>query len=171
MADEKKDPGFRTFRGYQLINRRGGRLSPAMEDYLEMIYRLCSMNRYTRVGKLSEILHVKPSSASKMIFKLAEAGYIRYDRYEIVQLTERGTKTGDYLLQRHNIVDDFLKLIGSRDSLEETELVEHSLGPFTVGRLRALLEFFKTDASARNDWAGFLSNREQAERRGAPPVE
>lgn len=155
--ENKTDSVFRTYRGYQILNQKGGQLSPAMEDYLEMIYRLCTMNSYTRVGKLSELLHVKPSSASKMIFKLADVGFVKYDRYEIIQLTEEGKKAGAYLLERHNIVEEFLKLLGS-SSLEETELVEHSLSPLTVARLRALLDFFKTDTASRSNWEGFLSN-------------
>ena len=59
----KKSTGsaFRTVRGYQLLNQQERELTPALEDYLEMAYRLCQTNGYTRVGKISEILNVKPS--------------------------------------------------------------------------------------------------------------
>lgn len=135
--------GFRTSRGYQIVNQQEGELTSAMEDYLEMIYRVCSENNYTRVGKLSEMLHVKPSSASKMIFKLADMGYIKYDRYEIILLTEKGKKNGAYLLRRHNVIEEFLQTIQSDKVLEETELIEHSLGLATVTNLSAFMEFMK----------------------------
>ena len=32
---------FHTVRGYQLIKQNESRLTPALEDYLEMTYRLC----------------------------------------------------------------------------------------------------------------------------------
>ena len=152
---------FRTVRGYQLANQREGHLTSALEDYLEMAYRLCMENDYTRVGKLAELLNVKPSSASKMIFKLAGLGYLKYDRYEIIQLTERGREIGKYLLKRHETVESFLKLIGSSSPLEETELIEHSLSFSTVSDLTALLEFFQTDEAARNSFHSFKINKEK----------
>lgn len=147
---------FHTVRGYQMLNQRDGQLTPAMEDYLEMIYRICLKDGYTRVGKLSELLHVKPPSASKMIFKLSELGYIKYDRYEIIFLTDKGRKTGEFLLHRHNAVENFLKLIGITDTLEETELLEHSLNSETVSRLDALLAFFRENENARESYRQFL---------------
>lgn len=146
---------FRTVRGYQLLNRQGGKLTPAMEDYLEMTYRLCLHNTYARVGKLSELLNVKPPSASKMISKLSYLGYLKYDRYDIIQLTDRGREAGAYLLRRHETVENFLKLIGNANPLEEAELIEHSLSASTVEDLAGLLEFFQTDAYVEESFCDF----------------
>lgn len=143
--DSLPDENFRTVRGYQLINQSGGQLTPALEDYLEMVYRLCKLHGYARVGKLSELLHVKPSSASKMISKLALLGYVEYDRYEIIHMTEKGQREGEYLLKRHDTIECFLKLIGCENPLEETELIEHSLSCSTVTALGCLLDYFQSD--------------------------
>lgn len=137
---------FRTVRGYQLANQKQGQLTPAMEDYLEMAFRLCIEHNYARIGQLSELLNVKPSSASKMISKLANLGYLKYDRYEMIQITEIGSEIGKYLLKRHDTVEYFLKLIGSLNPLEETELIEHTLSPSTVTALAVLNEFFISNA-------------------------
>ncbi len=163
MRVGKENPGFRTSRGYQMIDRRAGRMTPAEEDYLEMIFRLCSREGYTRVGRLAGLLHVKPSSASKMIFKLAETGYVKYDRYEIVLLTEAGRQAGQFLLGRHNTVAEFLRLIGSGDDLEETEQIEHPLGPSTVRNLNTLLNFFREDPQAARRYREFRE-RERPEK-------
>ncbi|QAT50494.1 DtxR family transcriptional regulator [Caproiciproducens sp. NJN-50] len=157
--DHETNAEFRTFRGYQLISQKEGQLTPAMEDYLEMIFRLCSKDGYTRVGRLSELLHVKPSSASKMMMKLAEMGYLKYDRYEIILLTEKGRSAGEYLLDRHNTVERFLLLAGSSEPLEETELIEHSLSERTVSCLKILLDFFESDTQSRKRFAEFKDKR------------
>jgi Mn-dependent DtxR family transcriptional regulator len=143
---------FRTVRGYQLANRQEGLLTPALEDYLEMAYRICRKNTYARVGQLSELLNVKPSSASKMIFKLARLGYIEYDRYGVILMTGAGNELGAYLLSRHETVEKFLRLIGSGNFLEETELVEHTLSPETVQKLRTLLDFFREHPSVMKQY-------------------
>jgi len=142
-----KDSDFRTVRGYQLADRQKGRLTPALEDYLEMACRLCRQEGYTRVGEISRLLNVRPSSASKMITKLAGLGYLKCDRYEIIQLTENGREIGEYLLKRHDIVEEFLKLIGSSKPLMETELIEHALSPSTVSCLEILLDFFQSETA------------------------
>jgi len=152
---EAAGSGFRTVRGYQLANRREGGLTPALEDYLEMVYRLCLEDRYARVGKLSALLHVKPSSASKMIFKLVDLGYLEYDRYDSILLTERGERTGAYLLKRHDTVERFLTLAGNTSPLEEAELIEHSLNCSTVSQIDTLLDFFAKNPDIRKQYEDF----------------
>lgn len=159
--NNNENSDFRTVRGYQLAKQQEGQLTPALEDYLEMVYRLCLDNDYARVGKLSELLNVRPSSASKMILKLANLGYVKYDPYEIIQLTERGKKIGAYLLKRHKTVEYFLKQIGSSKPLEETELIEHSLSPDTVANIAALLEFFQSDRDLWNQFNIFKNKLKQ----------
>lgn len=154
---------FRTVRGYQLVNQREGQLTSAMEDYLEMAYRLCSEHHYTRVVQLSALLHVKPSSVSKMVLKLVELGYLEYDSQELILLTEKGYQYGTYLLYRHNTVEQFLKLIGNANPLKETELVEHSLSPSTVLHLDSLLTYFERNENVRIDFKMFQKRKEEKE--------
>jgi Mn-dependent DtxR family transcriptional regulator len=157
------DAGFRTVRGYQLVNQRKDQLTPALEDYLEMTYRLSLESGYARVGRLSEMLHVKPSSASKMIFRLVDLGYLEYDPYDSILPTEKGREKGAYLLKRHDIVERFLGFIGNPNPLVETELVEHSIERDTAFLLKTLMEFFNQDEAAKKRYEAF---RENARTRG-----
>ncbi len=151
--DNRKE--FHTVRGYELLQKQHDRLTPAMEDYLEMVYRLCMVSQYTRIGKLSEALHVRPSSASKMILKLSEKGFVEYDKYEIILPTEKGKNAGAYLMHRHQIVERFLHLIGSKELLLETELIEHVVSARTVELLQVLLAFFDQSEMARMEFEVF----------------
>lgn len=165
--DKTPDAGFRTVRGYQLVNQREGHMTPALEDYLEMIFRLSLESGYARIGRLSEMLHVKPSSASKMTFRLVDLGYLEYDRYDSILLTEKGKEKGAYLLKRHDIVERFLGFIGNPNPLEEAELVEHSLESDSTFQLKVLLEFFMQDDETRKRYEAY---REKAwSSRGAEP--
>jgi Mn-dependent DtxR family transcriptional regulator len=157
------EENFRTVRGYQLQSRGGGQLTPALEDYLEMVYRLCMQSGYARVGKLSELLHVKPSSASKMISKLTQLGFVEYDRYELILLAEKGRQSGEYLLKRHDTIECFLKLLGCENALEETELIEHSLSASTVSALGCLLDYFQSDSSLLSGFSRRLRQWNAAE--------
>ncbi|HCR83533.1 MAG TPA: DtxR family transcriptional regulator [Lachnospiraceae bacterium] len=147
---------FHTVRGYQLKKQNRNRLTPALEDYLEMAYRLCGEEGYTRINKLSESLNVRPSSASKMVSRLMELGFLEYDKLDSILLTEKGRTIGTYLLERHQIMERFFTLIGSENSFEETELVEHMLSAYTVYRIQVLLEFFMQNAEVSQQLKSFM---------------
>ena len=131
--------GFYTLKGYQLIE--SDELTPAMQDYLEMICRLSAKSSIVRISMLATELHVRPSSASKMAAHLAETGYILFARYGYIRLAEKGQETGRYLLYRHEVIHRFLCMVNhSTDELRQTEKIEHFLDFRTVRNLAALCD-------------------------------
>ena len=135
---------FHTVRGYQLLEQNKSKLTSAMEDYLEMIYRNSLIEGYTRINTLSDLLNVQASSTTKMVQKLSEMGLIYYKKYGIIYLAENGKEIGKYLLERHNIVEAFLKYLGVGDNiLIETELIEHNISPATLHNFYLLNKFFE----------------------------
>ncbi len=136
------DKEFHTFRGYEMIKKNKDHLTPSMEDYLEMIYRNCRKEGYVRINQLAEQLNVKASSVSKTVRKLAQMGYLDYEKYGIIQLTAKGQMMGAFLLDRHQTVEIFLRNIGVLDTvLLETELIEHHLSIDTVKNIQILNRF------------------------------
>ncbi len=136
---------FFTVRGYQLLEQHKGSLTPCLEDYLEMICRYLKQNRHIRIKDLAELLHVRPSSASKMIHKLSELGLIDYEKYGVIELSAQGQEIGAYLLWRHDTIDSFFRFISPQDqsnSFMETELVEHILSKNTMLQIEKLMRFF-----------------------------
>lgn len=136
---------FHTVRGYQLLQQNKKLLTSAMEDYLEMIYRNSLVEGYMRINTLSELLNVQAPSATKMVQKLTSLGLLDYKRYGIIFLTENGKEIGKFLLERHNVIEIFLRNLGVGDSLlEETELIEHSITAETFQKIDCMNEFFET---------------------------
>ena len=135
---------FHTVRGYQLQKQKKKLLTSAMEDYLEMIYRNIQKEGYMRINTLAELLNVKPSSATKMVQKLTAEGYLDFEKYGIIVLTESGKKLGKFLLDRHNIIEKFLKNIGVRENLlVETELIEHNISKNTLDNIEEFNTFLE----------------------------
>ncbi len=133
---QEKD-GFYTLKGYQANG--AGELTSAMEDYLEMICRLLQDRESVRVGDLSHMLHVKPSSVTKMIQHLSLSGYLRAEKYGEIYLTDKGRSAGGYLLYRHGVVHRFLcALNGTDNELEQAEKIEHFFNRTTVENLERL---------------------------------
>ncbi|NLV76769.1 MAG: DtxR family transcriptional regulator [Tissierellia bacterium] len=125
-----------------MINAREDLLTASMEDYLEMIYRICKDDGYVRMNQLAKNLNVRTSSATKIVQKLKDLGMVYYQRYGIIQLTEEGIRVGKFLLNRHNIIEEFLKNIGTEDTrLKDTEMIEHGLSLSTLRNIFILNKF------------------------------
>jgi len=135
------EKGFFTFREYM---KKDDQLTASMEDYLEMIYRLSQVIGFTRIHDLAAALNVQPPSATKMVQKLAEVGVVNYEKYGIVLLNDKGKEIGEALMERHRIIEDFLKLLGVTENvLEETEKIEHTISAKTLQCLADFVQFLK----------------------------
>ena len=138
--------GFYTQKGYELHNTDD--LTASMEDYLEMICRMLKGQDVVRIQSLSENLHVKPSSASKMVSALKERGYISFQKYGYLTATQKGLEIGEYLLYRHDVLHEFLCLLNHPENeLEQVEKIEHFINRETVTNLQLLLERLKSSTS------------------------
>lgn len=138
---------FYTFNEYM----KGNNLSPNEEDYIEMIYRLYSETREVKISDLSKALNIKPSSVSNMVKKLQQKSIIKHEKYGSITLSATGEAIGERLLYRHNIVEEFLKLIGVKEYIhEETEKIEHTISVETLVRISNLISFFKENNEAMN---------------------
>lgn len=118
-------------------------LTASGEDYLEMIYRLSNKNGFTRVNEIANTLNVQPPSVTKMLKKLDSLGYIDYEKYSIVRLKDKGRKIGEFLLERHKTLENFLKILNVQDVLEETEKIEHTLNNDTLWGIKCITNFFE----------------------------
>lgn len=160
--DQGRD--FYTLKGYQRLGV--GSLTASQEDYLEMICRTLRRGERVRVNELAERLHVKPSSASKMLAALRDEGYLSFERYGCISATEKGMAAGEYLLHRHAVLQEFLcTLNGTESELEQVEKIEHFLGRTTVENLERLTRRMKGEA-----WEeGADGCKNSPEKRGHPP--
>lgn len=130
---------YYTLKGYAL--KDPGPVTGAMEDYLEMICRMEGNRVQVRIGSLAAELHVRPSSASKMVSHLRELGLIRFEPYgAVVYLTLPGRELGEYLLWRHQVLHRFLCRVNrTENELELAEKIEHFLDRRTVENLARLM--------------------------------
>jgi Mn-dependent DtxR family transcriptional regulator len=147
---------FYTVRGYQQIERQENKLTPAMEDYIEMIYRNSLEDGFIRINILSELLNVAAPSATKMVQNLSQLGYINYKKYGYVFLTDKGMEVGQYLLNRHNTIETFLKNIDIKDELLiETELIEHDISEKTLQAISVFNEYLKFNSDILENFINF----------------
>lgn len=148
----KDDKEFYTLKGYQikkdLVTPRSFPMTASMEDYLEMICRMQEHSEVVRISALAASLHVKPSSASKMVSNLRQAGYIEFQKYGYIKVTKQGMAAGAYLLHRHQVLHSFLCLLnGTENELEQVEKIEHFFNEITIGNLEQLTRCLEANQS------------------------
>lgn len=131
-------------------------LTPSMEDYMEMIYRSCLKEGYVRINHLARQLNVQASSASKIVQKLARFGLLNYQKYGIIRLTEKGEEIGEFLLNRHETIETFLRNMGVKDNiLKDTEMMEHNISTETLENIRLLNKFLERNPSLKQEFNRF----------------
>ena len=141
--------GFYTMKGYE--RSASDELTSSMEDYLEMVCRMEEEGEPIRVSSLAASLHVRPSSASKMLDNLKKAGYIDFKKYGSIMVTEKGYEEGRYLLHRHQVLQDFFCTLNhTEDELELVEKIEHFINHRTVENMEQALPFLRP----KNDITG-----------------
>lgn len=127
--------------------------TPSMEDYLEKIFSLIREKGYARVSDIAEALEVHPSSVTKMVQKLDKDEYLIYEKYRGLVLTAKGKKIGKRLVDRHQLLEDFLELIGVNPDYiyKDVEGIEHHISTETLSAIEYLVQYFKEDASRLQD--------------------
>jgi Mn-dependent DtxR family transcriptional regulator len=127
--------------------------TPSMEDYIEQIYLLIENKGYARVSDIAESLSVHPSSVTKMVQKLDKDDYLVYEKYRGLILTPKGKKIGKRLVDRHELLEQFLRTIGVKEEhiYEDVEGIEHHLSWDAIDRIVDLVQYFEEEESRLND--------------------
>ena len=116
--------------------------SPAVEDYLEQIHNLIEGKGYARVVDIAQNLGISQASVTNMIQKLDAEGYLIYERYRGVVLTDEGRKIGQEIARRHEVLTRLLATFGldTETVYKDVEGMEHHISRQTLEVLTALME-------------------------------
>jgi Mn-dependent DtxR family transcriptional regulator len=119
--------------------------SQSAEDYLERIHELIQEKGYARVVDIASSLHVKQASVTSMVQKLDELGYVNYEKYRGLVLTDKGREVARRIQNRHETLSRFFSLFGlsAETQQQDIEGIEHHLSPATVEVLADLAHFFE----------------------------
>ncbi|ALC81592.1 MULTISPECIES: transcriptional regulator MntR [Bacillus] len=135
----------------------------SMEDYIEQIYILIEEKGYARVSDIAEALKVHPSSVTKMVQKLDKDEYLVYEKYRGLVLTPKGNKIGKRLVYRHELLEQFLRIIGVDEEkiYHDVEGIEHHLSWNSIDRIGDLVQYFEEDRERVEQLITVQKNNEQ----------
>ena len=124
--------------------------SERIEDYLETIFEVTKRKKFAQAKDIVEILGVTPPSVTEMFQKLSKMGYINYQKYSGVTLTEKGEEAANEVFQRHKILEDFLLTLGvdEKIAIRDACEIEHKASKETLLRLERFIEFLEKSKSS-----------------------
>src|SRR5580693_5388714 len=114
--------------------------SSAVEDYLEQILDLINTKGYARVADIAQGLKISQASVTNMVQRLDAEGLLKYEKYRGLALTTAGEALARNITRRHQLLTDFLKLLGLDGEViyHDVEGMEHHISPPTLRALEAL---------------------------------
>lgn len=113
-------------------------ISKALEEYLKTIYVLKKQNKNVRVTDIANSMNCSKPSVNKAINILKDNGYLNYESYGTIEMTEKGENLAKKILETYDIVYLFLKdVLGleSKEAEKEAEKIKLSMNDNTINSL------------------------------------
>ena len=134
-----------------MVNSREGRptevprlrgTTPAVQDYLKVIYKLQQQDRPVPTTAIAERLELSSAAISRMLKHLATLGLVEHNRYRGVELTDAGERIALEVIRHHRLLELYLvEALGLPwDRVDaEADLLEHVLSEDVEERMAAAL--------------------------------
>ena len=135
--------------------------SQSAEDYLERIHELIESKGTAHVADIAQSLNVGRPSVTSMVQKLADAGYLRYEKYRSLTLTDAGRNVAESIRNRHAVLASFFTLFDIDDDTQARDIegIEHHLSSDTLNTLADLTTFFEEHPNTLAPFKADRNNR------------
>ncbi len=129
------------------------KLSPVLENYLEIIFREESCKGAARAKSIAEHAGVSRCTVTSTLKTLKGMGLVEYEPYSLIHLTEEGRRIGRDIFHRHAVFREFflhvLHLPEEQADAVACEM-EHITPPDVVRRLGQFVLFIRSSEICRN---------------------
>ena len=124
------------------MNNNTEKNSASTEDYLEIIYEYSKNNDNFKSVDIAKKLNISRASVSEALKKLAEQGYLTYEKYKTVSLTEKGMKIAEQVYDKHctlcKFFEKFLQLSNEESQINACR-IEHVITDTAFQKLKNLV--------------------------------
>ena len=123
-------------------------ISLTEENYLKAIFHLMNAENTVTINELSKFLYVKMPSVNNMMKKFAEKGWVIYESYKPLKITDSGKKQAALVVRKHRLTEMFLveKMNFGWETVHEiAEQLEHIHSETFFDKMDELLNYPKYD--------------------------
>ena len=119
------------------------KISATLEDYLEFIYETMQEKSTIKAVDIANKFSISRASVTEALQRLEQKGYIKYGRYQPIELTQEGINLAKEIIVKHNTLCKFfssvLKLPKNEAELNACK-IEHIITPLGFQKIE---EFIK----------------------------
>ncbi len=119
-----------------------------MQNYLELIYELSLDGKKARVSDIAKQLGVSKPSVNNAVVVLAKNGYVDYEKYADIKLTDKGRKTAKFICSKHQTIKQlFIEVLNIDEKIADTDacLIEHVISDESIKAMQVFMENYQQD--------------------------
>lgn len=117
--------------------------SASKEDYLEAIYDLSLNNQNFKAVDIAKRLEISRASVSEALKKLSEQGFLNYEKYKPVTLTDKGLELAQKVFFKHKTLckffEKFLNLSNKEAQINACK-IEHVITENAFTKIKELVD-------------------------------
>lgn len=116
------------------------------ENYLKALFHLANSENEISVKDLSDNLGIRMPSVNSMMKKFSTEGWVIYESYKPLILTEKGRRKAALIVRKHRLTEMFLveKMgFGWEEVHDIAEEIEHIQSPVFFDKIDEILNFPK----------------------------
>lgn len=131
----------------------GKKLTAVQEDYLALIYTEALEHGAARGCSIAKSMGVTRGTVAVMLRALKAAGFVQYEPYGPLHLTQEGRRAGAAVCERRRILQDFFQNVMKLEAATAARLsheLEHAVNADSLRRFDRFNTFFAAHADLLN---------------------
>lgn len=136
--------------------------SPILENYLKIIFQEEFEIGLARTGSIAEKAHVSSATVTSTLKILKKMGYISYNPYKFIKLTEKGLQVARKVNNKFSIFHSFLTGILKLDHDNANKIacsLEHIFDNDTFEKFNKLIFFLMNDPYVLEHWQNNMETK------------
>lgn len=118
-------------------------MTASLEEYLKTIYIISQKNEKVRITDIALELNYAKPSVNRAVKVLALDGYVNFENYGIVELTDKGIETAIYIIKKYGVLKEFLIQvleIDEKNAEYEAKKMKHAISEDTAIKLESYIQ-------------------------------
>lgn len=120
-------------------------MTASLEEYLKTIYILLNQADSARVTDIANELGYSKPSVNRALKVLKEEGYICYEAYKSIELTDKGTEVAKKIVRSQIAIESFLSdilKVDEKRAKEEANIMRHAVSEDTIEKFENYVKEF-----------------------------
>ena len=134
-------------------------LSETTENYLKRIKILIDSKGKARISDIARLMGRTLSSVSEAVKRMSDEGYLHYEKYGKITLTDRGEEVAQSVHNNYKVLNDLLQTLGIPEhiAIEDACSMEHQISDTTINTISEFVKYITQNPELRHGLKDFIN--------------